>query len=148
MLRNISHIRQDHDWDCGLACLRMVLRRALGPVTDKKFDNVCKKLGFGTNVWTIDLANILTYFKVNYMYYTETFGVDDSYQENSFYQDNFKVDELRVNHLFACADALDLKVEKRSVKNLTFIRMILVVNLHCSTCGFLYLRSFALSMSI
>lgn len=114
MLRNISHIKQEYEWDCGLACVRMVLTHVVGPlITDSKFQNACKQFAFGTNVWTIDLASILTSFKVKYVFYTETFGVDMSYANSSFYQDNFKVDELRVKHLFLCADQLDLKVEKR-----------------------------------
>ena len=113
MLTNIPHIKQQYDWDCGLACVRMVLKRALPMTADRNFEDLCKQLGFGTNVWTIDLANILTYLKVNYAFYTETLGVDMSYRSSSFYEESFEVDELRVKQLFSCAEELDIKVKKR-----------------------------------
>lgn len=112
MLRNLIHIKQEYEWDCGLACVRMVLQ-ALGSLNEGNFQIACQQLGFGTNVWTIDLASVLTYFNAKYIFYTETFGVDMSYQNNSFYEDTFKVDEQRVKRLFSCAEDLNLKVKKR-----------------------------------
>lgn len=111
---NLPHVRQKYDWDCGLACVQMVLKSLLADsFSEATFEDICKQQGFGTSVWTIDLARILTCYKVDYVYYTETLGVDLGYQDNPFYQDNFDTDEVRVNRLFSCATDLDIKVEKR-----------------------------------
>ena len=92
----------------------MVLKRLFpDSFTEANFDDVCEQQGFGTSVWTIDLAQILTYYKVDYLFYTETLGVDLGYQQNPFYRDTFDMDEVRVNRLFSCAADLEIKVEKR-----------------------------------
>lgn len=110
----LPHIKQRTDWDCGLACCLMVLQKIFGNKFDSaKYEKICATRNFGTSVWTIDIASIFTEFKLDYVFYTLTLGVDPSYEGNSFYKRTFNVDEMRVNSLFTVAPYLGLKVEKR-----------------------------------
>ena len=110
----LPHIRQRTDWDCGLACSAMVLHKLLGnKFDDTEYEDICAMKNFGTSVWTIDIASIFTEYKVDYMFYTSTLGVDPTYGENSFYKGSFNMDEMRVNRLFTMAPDLGLKVEQR-----------------------------------
>lgn len=112
----LPHIKQRTDWDCGLACCLMVLQKIFGNKFDSaKYEKICATRNFGTSVWTIDIASIFTEFKLDYVFYTLTLGVDPSYEGNSFYKRTFNVDEMRVNSLFTVAPYLGLKVEKRSI---------------------------------
>ena len=115
---DLPHVKQEADWDCGLACCSMVLQQLLGNKYEEgTFQDVCRKQGFGTSVWTVDIASILTAYNVNYMFFTKTLGADSSFRENSFYQETFEDDESRVNRLFEMAPELNIKVEKRWVQN-------------------------------
>lgn len=92
----------------------MVLKKIFGKkFDDAKYETICATRNFGTSVWTIDIASIFTEFKLDYVFYTLTLGVDPSYEGNSFYKRTFNVDEMRVNSLFTVAPYLGLKVEKR-----------------------------------
>ncbi|EDO47560.1 predicted protein, partial [Nematostella vectensis] len=117
MLRlELPHIKQEFDWDCGLACVQMVLRRIRGNRLSKtEFEDVCKDLGFGNSVWTIDLASIFAYYGMKCGFFTETLGVDIAYKSNSFYCETFQMDSNRVNRLFRKAKKLGIDVEKRVV---------------------------------
>lgn len=112
----LPHVRQRTDWDCGLACCLMILQKILGNKFDyTEYEEICATKKFGTSVWTIDIAGIFTEYRLDYVFYTLTLGVDPSYEGNSFYQGTFNVDEMRVNGLFTMAPYLGLNVEKRSV---------------------------------
>ncbi|XP_022093278.1 protein GUCD1-like isoform X2 [Acanthaster planci] len=118
---SVPHIYQMEDWDCGLACSRMILK-FIHPETDDespKFDEICKKLGFGESIWTIDLAHLMVQFNVKHQLYTITLGVDPTYQEVDYYinvmKSEFVSEQQRVNNLFASAARRGIQVEKRSV---------------------------------
>ena len=110
----VPHVRQRHSWDCGLACLQMVLRHFSIPEDD--FKDVCKNLNFGDSVWTIDLAYMLHHYKIRQLFCTVTVGVDKGYSAQSFYKDRFSADELRVNNLFSDVKTCGVAMEKRSVE--------------------------------
>mgnify|MGYP001795155675 CR=1 FL=1 len=111
---NLPHVRQKFDWDCGLACLQMVLKKSLGDEFNlSEFEAICEKKGFGKSVWTIDLASILTEFGLPYKLYTITLGVDEGYERNTFYQQFYITDHYRVSNLFNQASKLGICVEKR-----------------------------------
>lgn len=56
---DVEHFQQKHSWDCGLACVIMVL----GPDDRKQLlDNltqICQEEAFGKSTWTIDLCYLL-----------------------------------------------------------------------------------------
>lgn len=113
---DLPHVRQKFDWDCGLACLQMVLKKYFGDKFQlEEFEAVCEKKNFGKSVWTIDLATVLTEFGLDYILYTITLGVDESYETDKFYQQFYDADQYRVNNLFNQAEELGICVEKRLV---------------------------------
>jgi hypothetical protein len=205
----VPHVRQKYNWDCGVACIQMVLGLHAGvpndpcaasgfdsnngsvsnsnsvpsygsvpgsncnpgsnsnpspspspnagndpspvPVAgtsfapDAEFRDVCRRLGFGDSVWTIDLAYILRHYRVRHALCTVTFGVDRGYSSARFYRERFSADELRVNALFQQAAGLGVVAQKRSValdEILAHLRKRCVVvalvdwrHLDCDWCG-------------
>ena len=109
----VPHVKQQHNWDCGLACVQMVLRYFSVPHEDLK--EVCQRMNFGDSVWTIDLAYILRHYAINHLLCTITVGVDKGYSSKSFYKNSFSADELRVNKLFQECKEGGVNLEKRSV---------------------------------
>lgn len=107
----LPHVRQKSDWDCGIACIEMILKKYLGEDFDSEvLSSLGKTLGFGTSVWTIDLANILVHFKLDCVFYTITCGVDPGYKNQEYYQTCFDEDEARVNKLFENAQELGINI--------------------------------------
>ncbi|XP_038074917.1 protein GUCD1-like isoform X2 [Patiria miniata] len=119
----IQHIHQGEDWDCGLACAKMILRFLHPEFEDgpASFDDICERLGFGESIWTVDLAHLMVQYNVKHQLYTITLGVDPTYQEVAFYNEaiktEFTTEQERVNDLFASAASKGIQVEKRSVTN-------------------------------
>ncbi|XP_030847463.1 uncharacterized protein LOC592643 isoform X3 [Strongylocentrotus purpuratus] len=77
----VQHILQQEEWDCGLACARMIFRYcniSLGE-GDTELTRVCKDLEIQKAVWTIDLAHLMSKFNIKHDFYTITFGVDPKY---------------------------------------------------------------------
>jgi hypothetical protein len=107
----LQHVRQSYSWDCGLACVMMVLREKGMTCTLEDLMQVC-----GTkSVWTVDLAYILSRYGVNFTFYTVTDGVRPEYDTEAFYKADIDKDMLRVNRLFESAGSLNIRIEKRSV---------------------------------
>ncbi|XP_032526486.2 protein GUCD1 [Danaus plexippus] len=67
---NIPHIKQRFDWDCGIACVLMLLSEKQRNYFSKHFLEICQQEGFGTNTWTIDISYLLKRFEVNHRLYT------------------------------------------------------------------------------
>ena len=59
VLYNIPHIRQRYHWDCGIACILMLLSEEDRKKFLKFFSQICAEEGFGQNTWTIDLCYLL-----------------------------------------------------------------------------------------
>ncbi|XP_078178920.1 guanylyl cyclase 1 isoform X1 [Carex rostrata] len=109
---DVPHVRQMCNWDCGLACVLMVLR-TLGidsyDITD--LEEFCST----TSIWTVDLAYLLHKFSVNFSFLTVTVGVNPSYSAQSFYQEQLEDDTGRVIDLFAKAIHAGISIQCRTI---------------------------------
>ncbi|KAJ1686472.1 hypothetical protein LUZ63_017862 [Rhynchospora breviuscula] len=109
---DVPHVRQMFNWDCGLACVLMVLR-TLGIESHDIAD--LEKLCSTTSIWTVDLAYLLHKFSVNFSFLTVTVGVNPSYSAQSFYQEQLEDDTGRVVDLFARAINAGICIQCRSI---------------------------------
>ncbi|KAJ3307609.1 hypothetical protein HDU76_004496 [Blyttiomyces sp. JEL0837] len=105
----IPHIQQRSSWDCGLACVSMVLT-ALGKVHCDPIQ--LRALIVNESVWTIDLAYLFKHFGVeDFTYYTSYIGVNWQYASKvPFYKDTISLDMRRVHLLFAAAHESGVRV--------------------------------------
>ncbi|XP_005103474.1 protein GUCD1 [Aplysia californica] len=111
---SVPYVQQCYHWDCGLACVSMILQMFKEPCDDV----YTKDLDFvqcGESVWTIDLAYILNRHKVHTSMYTVTLGVHESHHKKAFYKESIGEDAIRVNKMFDNALQNGLSVEKRSL---------------------------------
>ncbi|XP_076108529.1 protein GUCD1-like [Mytilus galloprovincialis] len=111
---DVPSFEQKYSWDCGLACVCMVLRH-LGIDDSKIYKEDHTDLDCGDSVWTIDLAFLLQKYGIKNRLTTTTLGVDKGYGSSSFYKASFTKDENRVNTLFQEAESKGIVVEKGSV---------------------------------
>lgn len=86
------HFRQRCSWDCGIACLLMVL-------PGRSWEEVVEACGT-ESTWTVDLAFVLSRYGASFVFVTKTIGCDPSYQGLSFYSHELGRDEVRVRRLF------------------------------------------------
>ena len=139
----LQHFVQKYDWDCGIACIQMILLK-LGEVSDDSaIYKLTASLEISESVWTIDLANILRHFKVESVYYTVTCGVDPSYKDKEYYKDDFNTEETRVNMLFKTATDIGINIVKKSITMADILSMldsgyvaIVLVDSSDFTCNF------------
>lgn len=87
MERELFHVKQRYNWDCGVACVLMIL-----PPTERhdffsNFLKICEEEGFKNSTWTIDLCYLLKRFNIPHNYYTTTIGVHPGYRGNLLYYD-------------------------------------------------------------
>uniref|UniRef100_A0A452Z8I3 Guanylyl cyclase n=1 Tax=Aegilops tauschii subsp. strangulata TaxID=200361 RepID=A0A452Z8I3_AEGTS len=80
----VPHVQQAFTWDCGLACVLMVLR-TLGLDCCHGIAEL-EKLCRTTSVWTVDLAYLLHKFSVNFSFFTVTIGANPQYSAETFYR--------------------------------------------------------------
>lgn len=107
----LKHVRQSFSWDCGLACVMMVLQQKGMACALEDLMRVC-----GTkSVWTVDLAYVLSRYGVDFTFCTVTDGVRPEYDSEAFYKADIDADMVRVNRLFQSADSLNICIQKRSV---------------------------------
>lgn len=105
---DVPHINQLHSWDCGLACVLMVLR-TLG-VKDCNMQEL-GDLCCTTSIWTVDLAYLLKKFSVNFSYFTVTLGANPSFSVETFYKEQLPNDLVRVDMLFQKARDAGIIIE-------------------------------------
>ncbi|XP_022990004.1 protein GUCD1 [Cucurbita maxima] len=108
----VTHINQLQQWDCGLACVLMILD-TLG-IHDCHIQSLADLCGT-TSIWTVDLAYLLQSFSVSFSYFTVTFGADPNYSVESFYKEELANDLVRVDKLFQKAVDAGIKIECRSI---------------------------------
>ncbi|KAI8920327.1 Guanylyl cyclase [Powellomyces hirtus] len=143
LVDHIPHRRQLSNWDCGLACVSMVLASLHHPHT---------LLGLrGSNavrdgVWTIDLAYLLRKYGIDdFTYYTSYIGVNQQYNRTQFYSATISHDRSRVHSLFAGAHDNNVRVVAWTLPIDDMIRfldsnryaIIILVDLnllHCRNC--------------
>ena len=108
----LQNVLQTSDWDCGIACVKIILLRLGQIFDDTALFAILRALGVGESVWTIDLAYILHHFNIDCIYYTITCGVDPNYKDKAYYKADFNAEEIRVNTLFKNSSELDIKIIK------------------------------------
>ena len=108
---SLTHVRQSYSWDCGLACVMMVLQhKGMSAPLEEMM-----KIAGTKSVWTVDLAYILSRYGVDFTFYTVTDGVRPEYGTEAFYKLDIDADMVRVNKLFETASQLNITIDKRSV---------------------------------
>ncbi|RAL51272.1 hypothetical protein DM860_010774 [Cuscuta australis] len=108
----VQHINQLHSWDCGLACVAMVLRTiGFSNCTIGELEELCCT----RSIWTVDLAYLLQKYSADFYYFTVTLGANPNFNVESFYKEQLPTDLLRVNMLFQKAREAGIDVECRSV---------------------------------
>jgi hypothetical protein len=108
---SLTHVRQSYSWDCGLACVMMVLQhKGMSAPLEEMM-----KIAGTKSVWTVDLAYILSRYGVDFTFYTVTDGVRPEYGTEAFYKLDIDADMVRVNKLFETAPQLNITIDKRSV---------------------------------
>ena len=122
---SVPHVHQRHNWDCGVACVLMVLK-ALG--RDGTTIQDLYSMINTESVWTIDLALALKKLGVDATFYTITLGANPDFVREGFYCDNMEEDQRRVENLFRTAPTLGLRVEQRSIPLSALVRMIAAEN--------------------
>jgi len=154
-----AHVRQRHNWDCGVACLAGILSQvSMGgePVKPISCAEASKLLPPGAcesqSVWTIDLAYGLQCSGFNnFLITTTSDGVDPSHAELGFYSNAFDEDEKRVNELIRNAAQNGIEIYEESVDVDELARFLMIpgnvaialVNssdLHCERCSNLGIR--------
>ncbi|KAJ2805559.1 hypothetical protein H4R21_001214 [Coemansia helicoidea] len=98
----VSKVLQQESWDCGLACVCMVVR-AFGHPTCT-VGRLASQVGT-QSVWTIDLVFLLHSIlgSADFTYYTTCIGINPEHAKKEFYSDALEGDEERVVRLFAMA---------------------------------------------
>ncbi|KAJ3286845.1 hypothetical protein HDU79_006160 [Rhizoclosmatium sp. JEL0117] len=111
---SVPHIVQPSQWDCGLACVSMVLKSlrlySQSDPLDLRLFVHSDAIELGS-VWTIDLAYIFKAFGVaDFTYYTTHVGVNFNYAAKSYYKAAFQTDSRRIHALFADAQDSGVRV--------------------------------------
>ncbi|CAA6661712.1 unnamed protein product [Spirodela intermedia] len=101
---DVPHVRQLCNWDCGLACVLMVLRTfGMNDFSIHDLEEFCCT----TSIWTVDLAYLLKKFSIKFSFFTVTLGANPDFSSEAFY----KV----VNTLFEEALEAGIRIEHRSL---------------------------------
>lgn len=108
----VPHVQQLCSWDCGLACVLMVLKTlGIGGHDIKSLGELCCT----SSIWTVDLAHLLRLFDVDVAFLTVTIGANPSFAVETFYKENMEEDGERVNKLFEKAPQVGIQVQWRSI---------------------------------
>ncbi|XP_024986546.1 protein GUCD1-like [Cynara cardunculus var. scolymus] len=118
----VPHIKQSRSWDCGLACVLMVLRTlGLNHYDIQDLEDLCRT----TSIWTVDLAYLLQKLSIRFSYFTVTFGANPDFSVETFYKEQLANDIGRVDMLFQRSIEEGIKIERRSIKGEEIIFLIL-----------------------
>lgn len=108
----VPHVEQLCSWDCGLACVLMVLKTLGIEGHDlKSLGELCST----SSIWTVDLAHLLRLFDIEVAFLTVTLGANPSFAVETFYKENMEEDGERVNKLFEKAPEVGIQVQWRSI---------------------------------
>ena len=132
----IKHIKQVDTWDCGLACIQMVidwLNDSCNTAIEEQKEQRKWMMDFvkAKSLWTIDLVMLLQHMleihsnKVtsssSYLFCSNHFGIDESYNTFDYYKDAFSEDEIRVKSLFDKAKQNNLPLMQVSHMSLNIL---------------------------
>ncbi|CAG0918852.1 unnamed protein product [Notodromas monacha] len=144
-LVEVTHVRQRFTWDCGIACVSMMLYPEQRKDLLGNLLKIAEEEGFQKSTWTIDLAYLLKRFNIPCQFRTLTKGVDPSFSSKSFYQTFMNKDHPRVLRKFEEAEQHGIDVQLESVPMDTILRhlnkhgpVIVLTNarlLYCKNCG-------------
>jgi Guanylylate cyclase len=99
---NLVHVKQKDLWDCGIACLQMVMAW-LRPDGAESREWMLRTVGT-ESIWSIDLMYLLSTMieeeDASYLLCSKTMGVDESHLALGYYQKAFSRDEVRVRKRF------------------------------------------------
>ncbi|KAH7855071.1 hypothetical protein Vadar_020935 [Vaccinium darrowii] len=105
-------INQQRTWDCGLACILMVLRTlGIDDYNIQELGDLCCT----TSIWTVDLAYLLQKFSVSFSYFTVL-------------QEQLPNDLVRVDMLFQKAMEAGIRIQCRSISGEEISILILTGN--------------------
>ncbi|KAF6161055.1 hypothetical protein GIB67_007696 [Kingdonia uniflora] len=108
----VPHIAQLCSWDCGLACVLMVLRTVGVEHCDiQALREICST----TSIWTVDLAYLLQKFSISFSFFTVTLGVNPDFSVETFYKEQLQHDLGRVDRLFQKALEAGINIQCRSI---------------------------------
>eukprot|EP01025_Chloroclados_australasicus_P009921 TRINITY_DN1384_c0_g1_i2.p1 TRINITY_DN1384_c0_g1~~TRINITY_DN1384_c0_g1_i2.p1 ORF type:complete len:264 (-),score=17.02 TRINITY_DN1384_c0_g1_i2:461-1252(-) len=109
----VPHVKQQHSWDCGVACTLMVLKK-LNASHGINLSQLCQQ--FNTrSIWTIDIAHVLRKHGIDVTFYTVTIGANPEFANEKYYMLHISEDARRVESLFQQASSIGLSIVKRSV---------------------------------
>lgn len=112
--QHVPHCQQHFSWDCGLACVLMVVKATGAHACDyQTLRDMCPT----TSIWTVDLAHLLRRFGLEVCFFTITLGPNPAYANEGFYMENMQEDERRVSQLFLEAPAAGISVQQRSLSS-------------------------------
>ena len=142
---DISHVAQLDSWDCGVACLQMVLRWLRSDNSNLNRDNNSSSSRLSVSetnernwmlqelstksIWSIDLVSILRTILIQeasnmhakFLLCSKTLEVDRAYHDFGYYKSSFRNDEIRVNHLFENAKASEWPLLRLDYLKLTHV---------------------------
>ncbi|KAG9453215.1 hypothetical protein H6P81_006119 [Aristolochia fimbriata] len=111
---DVPHIHQLYNWDCGLACVLMVLKTLDIDHCDlQSLANLCST----TSIWTVDLAYLLQKYSVSFSFLTVTLGANPNFSAETYYKEQLQSDVGRVDKLFGKARESGIKIECRSISS-------------------------------
>jgi hypothetical protein len=109
----VHHVRQNFKWDCGIACILMLMRTRGDQGMRTREDLIAL---VGTNsVWTVDLAYIMHKCGLSCVFHTVMEGVREEYAAETFYKDELDEDRARVEKLFRGARTAGVAVKTEAV---------------------------------
>mmetsp|Transcript_15766 Transcript_15766/g.30474 ORF Transcript_15766/g.30474 Transcript_15766/m.30474 type:complete len:240 (-) Transcript_15766:410-1129(-) len=111
----VPFLKQEDNWDCGLACVKMVTS-ALRPLTDPmKLTNAALETAVETrSVWTIDLVYALRDLDVPLVMYTTCTEIKPREYEGMEFYKELASDQTRVNQRFREAADRGIRIVPRS----------------------------------
>lgn len=107
----VQHVRQNFKWDCGIACILMLMRTR---GEHKAREDLIALVGTNS-VWTVDLAYIMHKCGLPCVFHTVMEGVREEYAAETFYKDELDEDRARVEKLFRGAKAAGVAVKTEAV---------------------------------
>ncbi|KAJ8907074.1 hypothetical protein NDN08_003556 [Rhodosorus marinus] len=108
----VPHMKQIYNWDCGLTCAAMLLRRKLPNIGHKDLTERLES----SSVWSIDLAYVLQSFGLDVSYWTTTTGIHPDYVALDFYNRVLDDDRERVERKFREARRHGVRVHNQSMR--------------------------------
>lgn len=141
---NIKHMRQCRSWDCGLACVQMVVR--LCTKKKMKFQEISNLCNNTTSIWTIHLSSALLQCNVPHLITTTCAGVNQDLESLSFYRNHIAHESLEVLSLFDVSIESGIKIIERgytaeNFRTLLLTRRVVLIllvdnrGLRCTDCG-------------